>query len=134
MEFRFIADINVGKNNNSRPLHGAAFYDCPEIVKLLIEQGADIEAANASGYTPLMSAAAAARFAASPAQPGGGHPDRSRDVCRSCHSHFGESTHGATAPVSVLPLHRIRRARSVLKAPHGILPAVAWAAQAAPSS
>ncbi len=46
-------DINAPDSNNWTPLHFAAQANCPEVVKLLIENGANIEAREVNGNTPL---------------------------------------------------------------------------------
>ncbi len=50
--------INDVDNRGNTPLHWAAMKDKPETVKLLMENGADIESKDADGWTPLHYAAA----------------------------------------------------------------------------
>lgn len=50
-------DINMRTISNRMPLHIAAEGDCPEIIDLLIQYGADVEAKDEYGYTPLCCAA-----------------------------------------------------------------------------
>jgi hypothetical protein len=47
------ADPNVCGYTNATPLHAAAFRGCTEVVKKLLEYGANKEAQNAAGMTPL---------------------------------------------------------------------------------
>jgi hypothetical protein len=47
------ADPNVQGYLKSTPLHSAAFRSCTEVVKILLEYGADAEARDESGETPL---------------------------------------------------------------------------------
>src|SRR5262245_21020228 len=46
-------DVNVRDADDNTPLHLAAIYAGPECVELLIKQGADVNAANKLGATPL---------------------------------------------------------------------------------
>ena len=46
-------DINALDNDNWSPLHFAAQANCPEVINLLIEKGANIEAKEINGNTPL---------------------------------------------------------------------------------
>jgi len=54
-------DVNVLKagerGSHSTPMHGAAAYGHPEMVKYLIDKGADVNIANDFGYTPILGAA-----------------------------------------------------------------------------
>ena len=54
-------DVNVLKEgidgSHSTPMHGAAAYGHPEMVKYLIEKGADVNIPNDFGYTPILGAA-----------------------------------------------------------------------------
>ncbi|MBC8276917.1 MAG: ankyrin repeat domain-containing protein [FCB group bacterium] len=54
-------DINVLKvgirGSHSTPMHGAAAYGHPEMVKYLIDKGADVNIANDFGFTPILGAA-----------------------------------------------------------------------------
>lgn len=43
------ADVNTVDNVGSRPVHGAAWGETPEILELLIEAGADIKAVDGEG-------------------------------------------------------------------------------------
>ena len=52
------ADVNIKDNYNSwTPLHYAAWKECTKAPKLLIEAGADVNAAEGFGWTPLHKAA-----------------------------------------------------------------------------
>lgn len=55
------ADVNHGAEGRGAPLHWAAKFGCVDNVKLLIRAGADIEARNADGQTPLAFALARCR-------------------------------------------------------------------------
>jgi len=50
------SDVNVKNNDGWTPLHSAAYYGHFEIVKYLVEHGADIIAKNNDGLTPLQCA------------------------------------------------------------------------------
>jgi ankyrin len=53
------SDINAGNRYGQTPLHLAAKQGNSELIRLLLEQGAVVDAAeNAAGYTPLHTAAA----------------------------------------------------------------------------
>lgn len=47
------AIVNQRNSFGSTPLHMAAFYNYPEITQLLIRWGADVNARDYSGFTPL---------------------------------------------------------------------------------
>ncbi len=51
------ADINLGTNFKTMPLHFAAFYNRLAILKILLAKGADIKAQNQQGFTALHFAA-----------------------------------------------------------------------------
>jgi hypothetical protein len=58
------ADINVrdrGMNRGATPLHLAVYNSFPEVVRFLIDQGADLDARDAGGLTPLECAQETAR-------------------------------------------------------------------------
>ena len=46
-------DVNAPDNDSWTPLHFAAQANCLEVIMLLIENGADIEASEINGNTPL---------------------------------------------------------------------------------
>lgn len=46
-------DVNAPDNDSWTPLHFAAQANCVEVIKLLIENGANIEAQEVNGNTPL---------------------------------------------------------------------------------
>ena len=50
------ADVNV-KNTHNTVLHSASSYDSPDLMELLLEHGAEIEAKDGDGDTPLLWAA-----------------------------------------------------------------------------
>lgn len=54
--FQDLVDLGVGDPRfaDMTPLHGAVICNQPSIVKYLIEQGADVNAKNRLGWTPLM--------------------------------------------------------------------------------
>jgi ankyrin repeat protein len=45
--------VNAENKWKSTPLHNAAWYQHPELVKVLIEAGADLDAKNSAKKTPL---------------------------------------------------------------------------------
>ena len=46
-------DVNAKDEDETTPLHRAAYYGHKEIVVLLIAKGADVNVKNDVGYTPL---------------------------------------------------------------------------------
>ncbi len=48
-----VEPVIEGDNNNTTPLHLAAAYNFTSIAELLLEHGADIQAANRGGHTPV---------------------------------------------------------------------------------
>ena len=48
-----VIDVNFESSGRSRPLHAAASVNSVEIASLLLKAGAEINATNSLGYTPL---------------------------------------------------------------------------------
>ncbi len=55
------ADVNFGTKDNIVPLCVATWYNDSDTVKLLIQRGANLEARDHEGYTPLLEAASHAQ-------------------------------------------------------------------------
>ena len=52
------AEVDIRDNNEATPLHAAAFLGRLEVAKLLVENGAELNARGGSGETPIDSASA----------------------------------------------------------------------------
>ncbi|XP_017267148.1 myotrophin [Kryptolebias marmoratus] len=49
-------NVNLNLENGRKPLHVAADFGHPELIKFLVSNGADINALDKHGFSPLMTA------------------------------------------------------------------------------